>query len=100
MPTVHLVVGCLLIAVNLAAGIWGAWRWYHVEASHAFWRMLRVGQGLIVVEAILGGVLVLAGHHAKGSLHILYGVLPLAVSFVAEQLRIASADAVLSARDL
>jgi hypothetical protein len=34
------------------------------------------------------------------SLHLLYGVLPLVLSFVAEQFRVASAEAVLERRDL
>ena len=49
---------------------------------------------MIVVEVALGGVLVLIGHKASG-LHVLYGLLPLLVSFIAEQLRIASAQMVL-----
>ena len=37
------------------------------------------------------------GQHAS-SLHLIYGLLPIAVSFVAEQLRIASAQMVLDGR--
>jgi hypothetical protein len=59
--------------------------------------MLRAGQAAIVVEAALGGILVLMGKK-ESSLHLIYGLLPLAISFVAEQLRIASAQAVLDAR--
>jgi len=33
-------------------------------------------------------------------LHLIYGLVPLAVAFVAEQLRLASADTVLASRDL
>ena len=51
----------------------------------------------IVVEAALGGVLVLLGHKSPG-LHTLYGVLPLFVSFVAEQLRVSTAQMVLDQR--
>jgi hypothetical protein len=98
MPTVHLVVGSLLVVINLAAGAWGAWRWYRAEPSAAFWTLLRAGQAAIVVEVLLGALLLVLGHKPKDDLHILYGVLPLAVSFIAEQLRITSADAVLAAR--
>lgn len=98
MPTVHVVVGSLLVVVNLAAGIWGAWRWYRVDPSPAFWTLLRAGQAAIVVQVLLGGLLLAIGYTPKGGLHVLYGILPAAVSFVAEQLRITSADAILAGR--
>jgi hypothetical protein len=98
MATIHLVVGSLLIVLNLAAGIVGAWRWQRVEPSPFFWTLLRAGQVAIVVQALLGALLLALGHTPTDNLHILYGVLPLAVAFVAEQLRVASADAILAAR--
>jgi hypothetical protein len=98
MPTVHLVVGVLVVVLNLAAGVVGAWHWFRVTPSVLFWRLLRAGQGSIVVQLGIGLILLALGHSPKGNLHILYGVLPVAVSFVAEQLRITSADAVLEGR--
>jgi hypothetical protein len=98
MPTVHLVTGALLVVLNLAAGALGAWRWRRGEPSTAFWPLLRAAQTAIVVQVLLGAVLLALGHKPASSLHILYGVLPLAVSFIAEQLRIGSADAILAAR--
>ncbi len=98
MVAVHVVVGSLLVAVNLAAGIWGAWQWHRAEPSPIFWTLLRWGQGAIVVQILLGGLLLAIGDTPKGGLHVLYGILPAAVSFVAEQLRITSADAVLAGR--
>jgi hypothetical protein len=53
----------------------------------------------VVLEVALGGVLVLMGKK-DSSLHLIYGLLPLAVSFLAEQLRIASAQMVLDSRGL
>ncbi|HEY4281036.1 MAG TPA: hypothetical protein VGM91_22680 [Conexibacter sp.] len=52
----------------------------------------------IVTQAVLGGLLLILGHSPKGSLHVLYGLLPVGVSFVAEQLRITSAEAILDGR--
>ena len=97
MKLVHLVVGVLSIALMGGAGLWGAWCWYRARQSVWFWRMLRAGQVAIVVEAALGGVLVLMGRK-ESSLHLIYGLLPLGISFVAEQLRIASAQMVLDSR--
>jgi hypothetical protein len=53
----------------------------------------------VVLQAADGGLLVALGHDLP-DLHLIYGLTPLAVSFLAEQLRLASADAVLHARGL
>jgi hypothetical protein len=97
MKQVHLVIGVLAIGLTGAAGVYGAWCWWRVRSSTLFWRLLRAGQAVVVLEAALGGVLVLLGQKASG-LHVLYGLLPLAVAFLAEQLRVASAQMVLDSR--
>jgi hypothetical protein len=96
---VHIVVGVLAIAFSAAAGLFGAWRWWQAQPSKWFWRLLRAAQVVVVVEVALGGILVLTGRKAS-SLHLIYGLLPLLVSFVGEQLRIASAQMVLDAQGL
>ena len=68
--------------------------------GRAFWVSLRVGQGSVVALAIALASLAAAGHHAKEDLFYLYALLPLAVAFVAEQLRALSAQAVLDQRGL
>jgi len=97
MKVVHLVVGVLAIGLMVAAGGWGAWCWWRVRQSRWFWILLRAAQAVIVVQIALGGVLVLLGHKPS-DLHVLYGLLPVLVSFVAEQLRIAAAQMVLDSR--
>jgi hypothetical protein len=52
-----------------------------------------------VLAAADGLILVLAGEDLP-ELHLVYGLTPIGVSFLAEQLRLASADTVLQARDL
>ncbi|SRR5579884_492129 len=94
MKQVHIVVGVLTIVLTGAAGAWGAWCWWRVQTSAWFWRLLRASQVAVVVQAALGGVLLLM-HHKPPGLHVLYGVLPLLVSFIAEQLKISSAQMVL-----
>jgi hypothetical protein len=97
---VHIVVGSLAIGLNALAGLYGAWRWWRVEPeSRWFWILLRAGQAVVVIEAVLGGILEL-GHHKAPGLHLLYGLLPVAVALIAEQLRISSAQMVLDARGL
>jgi hypothetical protein len=100
VTVVHAVLGALVTVLFSMAGLLGAWRWWRGEPSDWFWRLLRSAQVLLVVEAAVGGVLVLGGHRPDDGLHYLYGLLPLAVSFVAEQLRLAAADSVLAARGL
>jgi hypothetical protein len=94
MKQVHLVVGVITITLSGVAGVYGAWCWWRVRNSVWFWRVLRASQAAIVVEAALGGILILLGHKSPG-LHTLYGVLPLFVSFIAEQLRVSTAQMVL-----
>jgi len=99
VAAVHAVVGFGLLALSLGAGAWGAWRWYRVEPSRLFWRLLRASQAVLLVQVVLGLVLLLTGHK-PAHLHLVYGLLPLGVSFIAEQLRVGAADTVLGARGL
>jgi hypothetical protein len=97
MKDVHIALGSIAIGLNAAAGGWGAWRYWQAEPSTWFWRLLRAAQAAILATVVLGGVLLLLKHKAP-DLHYIYGVLPLLVSFIAEQLRLASAQMVLDAR--
>ncbi len=95
------VAGALAVAaLNAIPGLLGAWRWYREEASRAFWVALRVGQAAALVFALAVGVLAATGREAGEGLFYLYALLPLAVAFVAEQLRIASAQTILDQRGL
>ena len=99
MKQVHLVVGIAAIALNSAAAIYAAWQWHRTALTRSFWRVLRTAQAVVVVQVALGGILVLMGRRPPG-LHVLYGLLPLAVSLIAEALRAASAQLVLDQRGL
>ena len=97
MKLVHIIVGIACIVLVGGAAVWGIWCWYRASQSRSFWWLLRAGQTFIVIEAVLGGVWELQGHRAS-QLHLIYGLVPIAVSFVAEQLRIAAAQMVLDSR--
>jgi hypothetical protein len=94
-------VGALVAAaVNAIPMAVGGWSWYRWHASRRFWVLLRIGQGAAVVFALAVGVLAVAGRTSSEHLFYLYALLPLAVAFVAEQLRIASAQTILDQRGL
>jgi hypothetical protein len=99
VPEVHLAVGICLIAANLIAGVWGGYSWLERRPSARFWYALRVAQVTVLLQAFLGLLLVFTGHHAS-ELHILYGVLPLVVSLLAEVVRLGSASAELGDLDV
>jgi hypothetical protein len=97
MTTVHIVLGVAVVVVNLAAGLLGAYKWRKDEYSHAFWPILRTGQALVVIEALDGALLLLMGQELP-RLHLIYGLVPLGVQFIAEQLKLTSAQAILDQR--
>jgi len=99
MKDVHIVVGSLALGLNLLAFVVGAVAWFRRRPSGVFWWLVRSGQGFVVVEAVLGGVLLLMGRKAS-DLHLLYGVLPLVVALLAEQLKLSAATQILDARGL
>ena len=99
MTAVHIVLGVALVAVNLGAGLYGAWGWWQWRDAPGFWPLLRVGQLLVAIEAVSGLVLSLAGEELP-PLHLVYGLTPLGVAFVAEQLRVVAAQTELDHRKL
>jgi len=96
---VHIAIGVGMVVVNLAAMLAGAYQWWRAPHARVFWPLLRAGQALTVLAAADGLILVIAGHDLP-DLHLIYGLTPIGVSFLAEQLRLASADTVLASRDL
>ena len=99
MTAFHIALGSALIVVNALAGVLGGVQWWRGRTSRIFWPLLRAGQALVVVEALDGAILLLQGEELP-RLHLIYGLVPLAVSFVAEQLRLVSAAQILENRDL
>ncbi len=97
MPEVHLVFGVAAIVVTGVAALLGGWCWWRWRSGRWFWPALRIAQATVVLEVALGGVLVLM-HHKAVNLHYIYGALPIVVSFIAEQLRISSAETIIASR--
>jgi hypothetical protein len=89
-----------MAALNGLAGLVGGWFWHRHEPRRVFWPLLRIAQVGALLFAAFVGVLATAGHRSSDGLFYLYALLPLAVAFVAEQLRVASAQTVLDQREL
>ena len=91
-------------ALNAAAAVLGGWLWYtgqpSVRGARAFWILLRIGQGSALTLALAVGSLAAAGNYPRDDLFYLYALLPIAVAFVGEQLRVAAAQTVLEERGL
>lgn len=95
MTAVAIASALAVAAVNALPALLGGWRWHRGEQSRGFWIMLRIGQGSALALAAEVGLLALAGRYSSERLFYLYALLPLAIAFVAEQLRIVSAQTVL-----
>jgi hypothetical protein len=94
------VAALVVAAVNAVAGLFGAWRWWTVAPSRAFWVLARTGQAAAVALAVVAGIGAATGFDPPDGLFWLYALLPVAVGFVAEQFRAAAAQTVLDAREL
>jgi hypothetical protein len=99
MTAVHIALGVALVVVNLGAGLYGAWAWWQWRDAPGFWPLLRAGQLLVAIEAVIGLVLSISGEELP-PLHLVYGLTPLGVSFLAEQLRLVAAQTELDRREL
>src|SRR4051794_30627693 len=100
MTSFHSVYGLVVAAAFAAVAALGWWHWRAGSASRLFWRGLRASQVLYLVYLVIAAVKFFSGEKPHDDLYWIYALLPLAVSFMAEQLRIASAQSVLDARDL
>jgi len=78
----------------------GLWAWWQGSLDRLFWVLWRVTQAAAMLLAAIALVAFIDGYQPSTGLFWLYMLLPTAVSIIAEQLRIASADSVLAARDL
>jgi hypothetical protein len=92
LAELHLVVGVAVMASNLVAGLWGLGAWAADRASVGFWYALRVAQGTVVLQVILGAILLLMGREPSDPWHYMYGTAPLLVNLFAEGMRVGAAQ--------
>jgi len=95
----HTDLAYLTIALNALAALIGLVAWLVHKNPKPFWWTLRAGQVLVMLEAVIGATLSLTGHDLP-RLHLIYGLTPIVVSLLAEQLRIVTTPTFLDRRGL
>src|SRR4051794_14732281 len=98
--TIAEIAALVVLAVNGVAAAFAGLRWWQVRSSPAVGPLLRAGQVAAGCQAAVAGALFAAGFAPADGLYWLYALLPVAIGFVAEQLRLVSADQVLENRGL
>lgn len=96
---------CAIMAIATAAatgvsGVIGFVYWWTVNPVGWVWPLLRFGQIVAAGQAAVAGARYFAGPAPADSLYYLYATLPVVIAFIAEQLRLASAETVLEDRGL
>lgn len=99
MSDLHEWIGAITVGANVLAALIGLVGWLTWSDPRTFWLLLRTGQALVIVSAVIGAVLLLEGRDLP-RLHLVYGLTPVAVSFLAEQLRLATTPTFLEQRGL
>lgn len=94
------VLAAALAALSALVALCGGWAWWQVQEVRAFWVLLRGAQAAAILLAATAGVAAALGHRPDSGLFWIYALVPVAVGFVAEQLRVVSAQTVLDARGI
>jgi hypothetical protein len=96
-----MAVGIAVLATNIAAAVWGGVAWARRIPSVVFWYLLRVAQGVVVLQVALGLFLLIGESKRAGSgLHYLYGVSLLLIALVAEGFRAGVAQREIDKREI
>jgi len=98
--TIAVVAAIATLAINGVAAAFAGWRWWQVRVSGPIWPLLRAGQVVAGLQALVACGLFVAGFEPADRLYWLYALLPVAIGFVAEQLRVVAAEQVLESRGL
>ena len=88
----HMWLGIGVLATNALAAAWGAVAWLRKRPSLAFWPLLRVAQGFVVVQVVVGLLLLASGRRPADDLHMIYGVALLVITLVSEGMRVGVAQ--------
>jgi hypothetical protein len=100
METFVTISAISVITVNGLAAIVGGLLWWRVEPRAIAWTLIRAGQATAILLAIAAGAVYVSGQRPDTALFWVYTLVPVGVSFFAEQFRVLSAQTVLDARGL
>jgi hypothetical protein len=85
---IHYVLGVIVIAINLVAGVWGLGVWRHwFSPGRLFAQVLAASQTVIIGQAVIGLILLSQNRRALEELHYVYGLLPAALVIFAYSAR-------------
>lgn len=94
------ITAVIVTALNAVTALAGAWSWWRAETPPALWWLWRAAQLSTTALAAVAAVALVTGFDPPDGLFWLYMLLPIAVSIIAEQLRIAAAQNVLDQQGL
>ena len=96
-----MAVGIAVLVTNAVAAIWGSVAWLRRIPSVIFWYLLRIAQGVVIVQVAIGLFLLIGqSKRADSDLHYLYGVALLVVALVAEGFRAGVAQREIEKREI
>ena len=99
MSGLHTQLGAIAVTINAVAALIGGVGWLLSRNPKAFWILLRTGQAMIMVEAVDRRHAVAHGPRPPAPASRLR-LTPIAVAFLAEQLRIMATPTLLDQRGL
>ncbi len=86
--SIHYVLGFIVVAINLVAGVWGLAVWRHwLAPGRIFAQVLAASQTVIIGQAVIGLILLGQNRRALEELHYVYGLLPAALVIFAYSAR-------------
>ena len=72
---IHARIGNMALLYFLIVSLWGFYRFFRKQGiDSAFWGVLAIAEILVIVQALLGVSLWVAGDRPARSIHVLYGV--------------------------
>ena len=91
LPQIHGLLGITVSLYALSVTLWLLWKYLRDQTlDGSFWGVIWTGEGLIVIQALLGVVQLIMGGFPREWVHLLYGFLmpmiwPATVNFTRNQ---------------
>jgi hypothetical protein len=84
VPEVHKYVAFFVVGLFTIGWLWGLGAWLLKRGPGAwFWRWLAAAQVVAILQALIGGALLVIGYRPITWLHLVYGLGPLVVLVIA-----------------